>query len=90
MRNYSKIIENLYLPKVSVGEVEQLDGHDILTIYGGFNGNGIISEYLIEAGDIVNELIAQLGISYNDVWLIDWVNNVIDDKWILRLGVTNN
>lgn len=80
MRNYSEIIDKLHLPKVFVGKVEQLDKHDIITIYGGFNGNGIISEYLIEIGDIINELVAQVGVSYSDIWLIDWVNDVLDDK----------
>lgn len=82
MKNYKEIIDKLFLTKVSLKSVEEKDDYDILTIYGGFNGNGNFDCYLDQVKDIVDELQFE-----GDVWLIDWINDCPDDVWTLRIGV---
>lgn len=85
MKNYKEIINNLKLREVEFGSVEEKEDHDVITIYGGFNGYGEILYYLRQIDCIIYELLGY----YKDVWLVDWVNDCPDDLWCLRLGISH-
>ena len=65
--------------KISIHEISNQGSHYIVTLYGGLNGVGELFNYLND----VQYIVAQL----DDVWLIDWSNDCLDDVWVLRLGV---
>ena len=88
MRNYNKVIDSLNPDGVSLHSVEEKDDYDILTFYGGLNGRGDFYRYL----DQVMSIISRLGLEFNvmwDIWLIDWINDCLDDVWTLRVGIRN-
>lgn len=89
MRNYKETIKRLNFHKIEVSKVENLDGYDIITIYGGFNGSGYFGAYITQVHEILIALSLTYHISMDDIWLIDWVNDCPDDVWTLRLGVRN-
>lgn len=62
---------------VPSGYVDKGD-HSIITIYGGFNGNGNWITYLNQIITIIQAL---------DAWVIDLTNDCPDDVWTLRIGV---
>lgn len=86
MRNYKEIIEKLQLNKISLASVEEKEDYDILTFFGGLNGRGFFYYYLEQ----VLTIIDKIGYTFSvvpDIWLIDWVNDCPDDRWVLRIGV---
>lgn len=83
MINYKYIIDSLLLKNITLQSVNHKGDYDILTIGGGANGTGNLSDYLQEVTSIVNNLKKKKCI----VWLIDWINDCLDDVWTLRLGV---
>lgn len=75
---YLEKIKELNLEKISPREYEDKGDHAIITIDGGFNGTGDWSLYLLQITRIVQSLNA---------WVIDLINDCIDDVWTLRIGV---
>ena len=72
-------IDSLRLDRIDVHSVEQQKGsHYIATIYGGLNGPGRWESYLRQIGIIISSLPGS--------WIIDLVNDCLDDVWTLRLG----
>lgn len=86
-RNYKEIIE--ILSHYELKSVENKEDHDVLTIYGGLNGNGRFNEYLNEVSCIIFQLVDKFDLKMDDVWLIDWINDCLDDVFVLRIGVLN-
>lgn len=86
MRNYKEIIEKLQLNKISLASVEEKEDYDILTFFGGLNGNGCFYYYLEQVSAIISNLGYTLSVT-RDTWLIDWINDCPDDRWVLRIGV---
>ena len=86
MRNYKEIIDKLELTKVSLVSVEEKDGYDILTIRGGLNGRGDFYRYIEQVTALIGEL--EFNTMWN-IWLIDWINDCLDDLWTLRIGIAN-
>lgn len=56
--------------------------HLILKVSGGKNGNGNWNNYLNE----MNKIFSNLKNFFNDVWLIDWKNDCLDDISYARIG----
>ena len=75
---YLNKIKALELEKVSPREYEDKGDHAIITIDGGFNGTNDWPLYLLQITRIVQEL---------DAWVIDLINDCLDDVWTLRIGV---
>ena len=72
-------IDSLQLEKVKVHSVEQqVEGHYIVTIYGGFNGCGNWDLYIRQIGMIIDSL--------RNSWVIEINNDYLDDLWTLQLG----
>lgn len=71
-------IKALNLEDVSPSTYEDKGDHVIITIYGGFNGNGDWITYLNQITTIIQAL---------DAWVIDLINDCPDDVWTLRIGV---
>lgn len=86
-RNYKEIVEAF--SHYELKSVENKEDHDVLTIYGGLNGNGRFNEYLNEVSGIVFQLVDKFDLKMDDVWLIDWINDCLDDVFVLRIGVLN-
>lgn len=86
-RNYKEIVEAL--SHYELKSVENKEDHDVLTIYGGLNGNGRFNEYLNEVSSIVFQLVDKFDLKMDDVWLVDWINDCLDDVFVLRIGVLN-
>lgn len=86
MRNYKEIIDKLKLTKVSLASVEEKDDYDILTLHGGLNGSGDFYRYLEQVIAIVSKLELEFNTMW-DIWLIDWINDCPDDRWVLRIGI---
>lgn len=63
---------------VSPSTYEDKGDHVIITIYGGFNGNGDWITYLNQITTIIQAL---------DAWVIDLINDCPDDVWTLRIGI---
>lgn len=59
--------------------VEINKDHLIVTINGGNNGYSDFNQYLTDIKTIINY--------FDKVWLIDWVNDCLDDVWVLRIGI---
>jgi len=74
-------IKHLCRSRIEVYEVDPQDNYYVVTIYGGDNGYGRLTNYLSDIKLIVDQ--------FEDVWLIDWVNDVLDDVWTLRIGIQN-
>lgn len=75
---YFDKIKSLNLEKVTPSKCEDKGDHVIITIYGGFNGRGDWSLYLLQITRIIQAL---------DAWVIDLINDCPDDVWTLRIGV---
>ena len=75
---YLNKIKALELEKVDPREYEDKGDHAIITIDGGFNGSGDWPLYLLQITRIVQELNA---------WVIELINDCLDDVWTLRIGV---
>ena len=75
---YLNKIKALELEKVDPREYEDKGDHAIITIYGGFNGNGDWITYLNQITTIIQAL---------DAWVIDLINDCPDDVWTLRIGI---
>ena len=86
MRNYSKVIDSLKPTGVSLHSIEEKDDYDILTFYGGLNGKGDFYRYLEQVTAIVANLELKFNVGW-DIWLIDWVNDCLDDVQVLRIGI---
>ncbi len=72
-------IDSLHLDRVRLNSVEeQAEGHYIATIYGGFNGSGSWDLYIRQIGMIIDSLSGS--------WVIEVINDCLDDLWTLRLG----
>lgn len=78
---YLNKIRALELEKVTPSKCEDKGNHVIITIYGGFNGRGDWSLYLLQITRIIQAL---------DAWVIDLINDCLDDVWTLRIGVDKN
>lgn len=65
--------------RITIQEISKEGAHYIVTLYGGLNGRGDFFDYLSD----VQHIIVQL----DNVWLIDWINDCLDDVWVLRIGV---
>lgn len=83
MKNYKEIIEELELERISVLSIEYNEDYSIISICGGLNGCGDISYYLSQVERIVSELQKYC----KDIWLINWINDCLDDIWYLKLGI---
>lgn len=59
--------------------VEVHKDHVVVTINGGNNGYSDFNQYLTDIKTIINY--------FDKVWLIDWVNDCLDDVWVLRIGI---
>lgn len=75
---YFDKIDSLNLENVVPSKYEDKGDHAIITIYGGFNGNGNWITYLTQIAIIIQALNA---------WVIDLTNDCPDDVWTLRIGV---
>ena len=75
---YFDKIDSLNLENVVPSKYEDKGDHAIITIYGGFNGNGSWITYLTQIAIIIQAL---------DAWVIDLTNDCPDDVWTLRIGV---
>lgn len=73
-------IKHLCRSQIEVYEVNPQDDYYIVTIYGGDNGWGRLTNYLTDVKLIVDQ--------FEDVWLIDWINTP-DDVWTLRIAIQN-
>lgn len=62
-------------------EIEPQDNYFIVKLYGGDNGWGRLTNYISDIKLIVDQ--------FEDVWLIDWINDAPDDVWVLRIGIQN-
>lgn len=78
---YLNKIRALELEKVTPSKCEDKGNHVIITIHGGFNGRGDWSLYLLQITRIIQAL---------DAWVIDLINDCLDDVWTLRIGVHKN
>lgn len=86
MRNYDKVIFSLKLEGISLYSIEEKDDYDILTFHGGLNGSGDFYKYLEQVKSIINSLGSEFHVLH-DIWLIDWINDCLDDVWTLRIGI---
>lgn len=75
MINYYSVIKDLNLKNVSVLSVTTRDEYIELTITGGKLNNW--NYYLYQIIDIIDEL---------DCWIIELINDVKDDSWMLKVG----
>lgn len=75
---YFDKIKSLNLEKVTPSKYEDKGDHVIITIYGGFDGNGDWTTYLNQITTIIQTL---------DAWVIDLTNDCPDDVWTLRIGI---
>lgn len=86
MRNYKGIISELTPKGVTLYSVEEKEDYDILTLHGGLNGKGDFYRYLEQVTAIVANLELKFNVGW-DIWLIDWVNDCLDDVQVLRIGI---
>lgn len=66
---------------ITCEEIEPQDNYFIVKLYGGDNGWGRLTNYISDIKLIVDQ--------FEDVWLIDWINDAPDDVWVLRIGIQN-
>lgn len=74
---YESKLNSLNLSRVELVKVEDKETHRVLTIYGGFNGNGDWLTYLTQIRSIIETF---------DAWIVDLNNDCLDDVWTLRIG----
>lgn len=65
--------------KITLNEITNKNNHYVVTLYGGLNGCGKLHNYLND----VQEIISQ----FDNVWLINWYNDCLDDVWVLKIGI---
>lgn len=76
-KNYENKLNSLKLARIKLAKVENKKTYKVLTIYGGFNGSGDWKVYLTQIRSIVEAF---------DGWIVDLVNDCLDDVWTLRIG----
>ena len=59
--------------------IEPIADYFIITIYGGNNGYGRLTNYLSDLKLIIDQ--------FDDTWLIDWTNDCVDDVWYFKFAV---
>lgn len=59
--------------------VEPIADYFIVTICGGNNGYGRLTNYLSDLKLIIDQ--------FDDTWLIDWINDCVDDIWYFKFAV---
>lgn len=59
--------------------IESIADYFIVTIHGGNNGYGRLTNYLSDLKLIVDQ--------FDDTWLIDWTNDCVDDIWYFKFAV---
>lgn len=65
--------------KITLVEIINKNNHYVVTLYGGLNGYGRLHNYLNDVQEIINQ--------FDDVWLINWDNDCLDDVWVLKIGI---
>lgn len=65
--------------KITLNEIVNKNNHYIVTLYGGLNGYGRLHNYLNDVQEIINQ--------FDNVWLINWNNDCLDDVWVLKIGI---
>ena len=81
----NEILENTsdFAGNITLINIEENSSHCAVTLSGGMNGHGILSSYLEQLHDLVLDLEQE----FEDVWLIKWENDVLDDVWYLEIGI---
>lgn len=64
--------------EVSIIDIYKCDNYYIAYLNGGENGSGDWKDYL--------EWIWKFFSNFDDVWLLDLINDAPDDVWTLRFG----
>ena len=65
--------------KITLDEIINKNNHYVVTLYGGLNGYGRLHNYLNDIQEIINQ--------FDNVWLINWDNDCLDDIWALKIGI---
>lgn len=65
--------------KIKVTNIESITDYFIVTIYGGNNGYGRLTNYLSDLKLIIDQ--------FDDTWLIDWTNDCLDDAWSFKFAI---
>lgn len=65
--------------KITLHEIVNKDNHYVVTLYGSLNGCGRLHNYLNDVQEIINQ--------FDNVWLINWDNDCLDDVWVLKIGI---
>ena len=65
--------------KITCEKIEQKIDHCEITLLGGNNGIGRLTNYLSDLKLIVDQ--------FDTVWLIKCMPDNLDDLWMIRLGV---
>lgn len=81
--NIAKELINEILPfcktKIVCDKIEQKIDHYEITLLGGNNGLGRLTNYLSDLKLIVDQ--------FDNAWLIKCMSDNLDDLWMIRLGV---
>lgn len=75
----NKAIEKYRIEKLSIDNIEECQGYCIVTLSGGLNGHGRFSNYLEDVKHIIDQ--------FDQVCLIEWKNDCLDDVWSLKISV---
>ena len=65
--------------KITLDEIINKNNHYVVTFHGGLNGYGRLHNYLNDVQEIINQ--------FDNVWLISWNNDCLDDIWFLKIGI---
>lgn len=65
--------------KITLNEIINKNNHYVVTLCGGLNGCGRLHNYLNDVQAIINQ--------FDNVWLINWNNDCLDDVWVLKIGI---
>lgn len=65
--------------RITLNEIINKNNHYVVTLYGGLNGCGKLHNYLNDVQEIINQ--------FDNVWLINWSNDCLDDVWVLKIGI---
>lgn len=76
---------NKYTTNLSCGEAQIAENNQsiMVMIYGGLNGHGEFSKYL----ETIRNVVSAMESMFQYVWLVDLVNDTIDDVFYLKLSV---
>lgn len=81
--NVAKELINEILPfcrtKIVCDKIEQKSDYCEITLLGGNNGLGRLTNYLSDLKLIVDQ--------FDNAWLIKCIPDNLDDLWMIRLGV---